>query len=186
MAWAKHTKFPLTDRDIRQFTKNGPTEDILNSVHNFPRRLENLASNISTHDTGPFPLYHPDLYHSDIIVNDSFRVLGVIDWEGACTVPWELVDPPLFLSIMPPAMDDPRNYKANRQPRDPDSIQHLKERAQYTQYVQEKERELKVDQKLSTIILNPAVQGLAYAMKVYLDPGKLGFYCNVLQPFSWS
>lgn len=89
-------------------------------------------------------------------------------------------------SILPPAMDDPRNYKVNGQPRDPDSIQVLKERAQYTQYIQEKEREFKMDQKLSTILLNTAAQGLAYAMKVYLDPGKLGFYCNVLQSFGSS
>lgn len=54
--------------------------------------------------------------------------------------------------------------------------------AQYAQFVQERERELGADQKLSTVLLNPAIQGLAYAMKVYLDPGKLGFYCTVLRP----
>lgn len=114
----------------------------------------------------------------------SFKVLGVIDWEGACTVPWELFEPPLFLENVPPAMDNPHNYKASGQPRDHDIILRLNERAQYVQYVQEKERELEADQMLSTVLLNPAAQGLAYAMKVYLDPGKLGFYCNVLQPFS--
>ncbi|RJE25089.1 Phosphotransferase enzyme family [Aspergillus sclerotialis] len=124
-AWAKHAKFPLSDRDIREFTKNGPTEEILSSIHNFPRRLRKLASRISINDIGPFPLYHPDFYHSNIIVDGSFRVLGVIDWEGACTIPWDLVEPPLFLGIVPPAMDDPRNYKENGQPWDEDSIQRL-------------------------------------------------------------
>ncbi|KAL4972149.1 hypothetical protein BDW66DRAFT_144807 [Aspergillus desertorum] len=55
----------------------------------------------------PFPLYHLDLYQSNITVDSTFQVHGAINWEGACTVPGGLVQPPLFLRVLPRAMDDP-------------------------------------------------------------------------------
>ncbi|KAL3456031.1 hypothetical protein BJX64DRAFT_271350 [Aspergillus heterothallicus] len=182
-AWATHAEFPLTDERIRNCMKGGPVEEVLSSIRDFPRRLHELASRIALYNEGPFPLYHPDLYQSNVIVDDSFRVLGVIDWEGACTVPWEMVQPPLFLSVLPRAMDDPSNYDASGGPKDQDSIQRLKERDEYVQYVGDAEKELGIDNMLSTVLSDGAIQGLAYAIKVYLDPGKMGFYCNALEPF---
>ncbi|KAL4756106.1 uncharacterized protein BDW70DRAFT_154447 [Aspergillus foveolatus] len=185
IAWAKHSKFPLTDDQIHRRTAgSGWSQEILDSIHNFPLRLRTLASKISVCDNGPFPLYHPDLYQSNIIVNSSFQVLGVIDWEGVCTVPWEVVQPPIFLTVLPRAMDDPDNYTADGEPKDRDTVQLLAETTEYAQYVRHAEQELKTDQRLSTILLNPCVQGLSYALKVYLDPGKMGFYCSVLESFT--
>ncbi|CEL03983.1 hypothetical protein ASPCAL05117 [Aspergillus calidoustus] len=183
LAWAKHAKFPTSDSDIRKFMQCGPVDDILSSIHKFPDGLRDLASKISACDNGPFPLYHPDFYHSNIIVDESFAVLGVIDWEGACTVPWELVEPPLFLCTVPPAMDSPNNYNADGQHKDINVIHRFRERAQYVQFVQEMEEELGMDQSLSRVLMDPDIQGLAHAIKVYHDPGKLGFYCNILKPF---
>jgi hypothetical protein len=40
-----------------------------------------------------------------------------------------------------------------------------------------------MDNKLSTTLNNHDVQNLAYAVRVYLDPGKLGFYDRVLETF---
>ncbi|KAL4931868.1 phosphotransferase family protein [Aspergillus undulatus] len=185
-AWAKYVKFPSTENDIRSRMSSGPVEEILSSIHTFPSLLHEIAGNISANDTGPFPVYHPDFYHSNIIVNPSFEVLGVIDWEGTCTVPWEMVEPPLFLGIVAPAMDDPRNYDENGRPKDADTKRRLEERVQYANYVQQWEERLKKDGKLSEILLNPDVQGLAHAMKVYIDPGKLGFYDRILKPFTSS
>ncbi|RHZ43885.1 uncharacterized protein CDV56_102637 [Aspergillus thermomutatus] len=183
-AWAKHAKFPLSDEDIRKLINGGPTDSILCLINAFPSCLREMACRVSANDNGPFLLYHPDFYQSNIIVDESFRVLGVIDWEGACTVPWELVEPPLFLSMVPPAMDDPRNYEANGQPKDFDSRRRLNERAEYAKYVQKKEEELKGDDKLSQVLLDPGAQGLAHAIKVYHDPGKLEFYCKAIDAHS--
>jgi hypothetical protein len=81
-------------------------------------------------------------------------------------------------------MDDPANYAANGEPKDRDTVRLLADTAEYARYVRDAEQKLKTDQRLSTILLNPCVQGLAYAMKVYLDPGKMGLYCKVLEPFT--
>ncbi|KAH1966864.1 hypothetical protein KXV80_003701, partial [Aspergillus fumigatus] len=164
-AWAKHAKFPLSDDDIKKLVNGGPIDSILSSINAFPDRLREVACRVSANNSGPFPLYHPDFYHSNVIVDESFKVLGVIDWEGACTVPWELVEPPLFLGIVPPAMDDPKNYEADGQPKDCNIRRRLSERAEYAEYVQKKEEEFNGDRKLSQILLNPDAQGLAHAIK---------------------
>lgn len=188
-AWARHAKFPSSEESIREIMRHSPSsirEKVLYSIQNFPKRLQELASGgrISTrNNTGPFPLYHPDLYHSNIIVDESYKVLGVIDWEGACTVPWEIIQPPLFLTTVPPAMDDTGKYGEDGRPKDLNTIRQYADVADYVRCVQEAEEGMGTDQTLSGIMLNPAVQGLAFALKVYLDPGKMGLYCNVLEPF---
>jgi len=60
-----------------------------------------MASRLSTSNEGPFLQYHDDSLHSNIIVDKNFSVAGIIDWEGACTVPWELVAFPEFLQAIP-------------------------------------------------------------------------------------
>ena len=186
-AWARHAKLPTSDSKIRQCMGNGPVEEVMRSIKDFPNCLERLACHISTtNDSGPFPLYHPDFYQSNIIVDEQFKVLSVIDWEGASTVPWELVQLPLFLGFLPPKMGDPNNYEPDGRPKDEDDRRRLHERSEYVKHVQAKEHELNTDRKLSGILLNPDVQALAYAIKVYLDPGKMGFYCEVLEPFDSS
>ncbi|GES58310.1 phosphotransferase enzyme family [Aspergillus terreus] len=185
--WAKQAKFPLPDEGIRSSMAGGPVEEIIESIKNFPRSLQNLANNIAgNNDDGPFPLYHPDFYHSNMIVDHKFRILGIIDWEGASTVPWEIVEPPLFLSKVPLGMDDPNNYHADGTPKDRSVIQRLHESGEYVKFVQAKEEEMGLDRKLSTTLLDSNIQGLAYAIKVYRDPGKLGFYCKILTPFNTS
>ena len=60
------------------------------------------------YNKGPFPLAHDDFLHSNIIVDeDNFDVTGIIDWEGACTVPWELIAFLDFLTAMPVSFDLP-------------------------------------------------------------------------------
>jgi hypothetical protein len=40
-----------------------------------------------------------------------------------------------------------------------------------------------IDDKLSATLNDQNFQNLAYAMRVYLDLGKLGFYHRVIEPF---
>ncbi|KNG83431.1 hypothetical protein ANOM_009700 [Aspergillus nomiae NRRL 13137] len=181
-AWARNAKFPSSDQAIREAMNGGPVEEVLSSVRNFPHYLRTVAHKISGTNDGPFSIYHPDFYHNNIIVGNDFKILGIIDWEGASTVPWELVEPPLFLSMVRPPMDDPNIYDCNGLPKEEESRRRLYERAEYIKYVLMKEEELNMDQKLSQTLLDPDIQGFAHAMKVYLDPGKLGFYCKILEP----
>lgn len=179
-------EFPLTEDEIKHQMRSGPVEEVLSSIRTFRSLLSEIAGNISANDTGPFPVYHPDFYHSNIIVDPSWEILGVIDWEGTCTVPWEMVEFPLFLGLVAPAMDDPKNYDEEGRPKDSDTKRLVEERAQYANYVQQWEQKLKKDDKLSETLLNPDIQGLARAMKVYIDPGKFGFYDRILKPFAFS
>ena len=182
-AWAIRAKFPTSEQSIRKSMGGGPVEEVLSSISNFPAHIKALASSLSSFDKGPFPIYHPDLYQSNVIVDDKFTVLALIDWQGACTVPWELVEFPLFLSTVPRAMDAAFNYDQNGQPKHADVRLRWKERAEYVQMVKAAETAMKKDAVLSRTLGNADVQGLAHAIKVYTEPGKLGFYDKILDPF---
>ena len=40
-------------------------------------------------ENDPFYLVHPDLHSSNVILDrNNFHVIGIIDWEGACTLPY--------------------------------------------------------------------------------------------------
>lgn len=122
-------------------------------------------------------------FHSNIIVDHRYRILGVIDWEGACTVPWELVEFPLFLETVPFPMDASWNYDENGEPLDGDTRQRWQERKEYVERVARVEAAEQVDDKLSATLGDQNFQNLAYGMRVYLDSGKLGFYHRVIEPF---
>ncbi|KLU90807.1 hypothetical protein MAPG_10658 [Magnaporthiopsis poae ATCC 64411] len=49
-------------------------------------------------DSGPFVLAHGGLQRWNMLFSDDFKLLAVIDWEWAQTVPLQLFLPPLFLS----------------------------------------------------------------------------------------
>ena len=38
---------------------------------------------------GPFPLAHNDLGVHNALFDENWELVGVIDWSGACVVPWE-------------------------------------------------------------------------------------------------
>jgi hypothetical protein len=126
---------------------------------------------------------HPDWLHSNIVVGHKYNILGVIDWDGAYTVPWELVEFSLFLETVPVPMDAPWNYDKNGQPLDEDTRQTWHERKDYVDRVAMFEDSEQMDHKLSTTLRNQNSQNMAYAIRVYLNPGKLGFYHKVLESF---
>ncbi|KAI9812698.1 MAG: hypothetical protein M1832_000355 [Thelocarpon impressellum] len=53
------------------------------------------------YDKGPFVLMHGDLSPANIIVDDDFRILAVLDWEWSQTIPLQLVVPPNWLTGLP-------------------------------------------------------------------------------------
>jgi len=49
-------------------------------------------------DKGPFVLNHMDLRSANIIVDESLRIQGIIDWEFTSTVPREVFTPPSWIT----------------------------------------------------------------------------------------
>lgn len=185
-AWADKAQFPYPVGDIRAAMGPGRlTEQIVSSVQSFPDQLRKLASCLApiSDAKGPFPLYHTDFLHSNILVDDQYRTVGVIDWEGACTVPWELVELPLFLNMVPKVLDAPWNYGEDGRPIDEELVVLQGDRAWYVGLVKESEKECDTDDRLSRTLGDGDVQGLAYAMRAFLDPGKIAEYVKVLEPF---
>lgn len=61
--------------------------EVFSSVSSFPNSIAKLADRLSICDQGPFPLCHGDFGHNNVIVDDDYEVLGVIDWEHAYAGP---------------------------------------------------------------------------------------------------
>ncbi|OAT13807.1 hypothetical protein BDBG_08936 [Blastomyces gilchristii SLH14081] len=182
-AWANHAKFPRRESDLRRQLPPNLSDDIIVSIQQFPCQLKKVTRQIVRLNTGPFPLCHMDYRHSNVIVEGDYNILSVIDWENACTVPWELMAFPLFLTIIPPPMDAPWNYDSNGLPKDQDVRQLWEEREDYVRMVQYAEEKQNVDNSLSTTLASQDIQSLASAVKLYLEPGKIGLYCKVLDCF---
>lgn len=60
----------------------GATSDLAAQIHH-------LAPFISRHDRGPFRIFHPDFALHNVIVDDEYNILSVIDWEFAFAGPFE-------------------------------------------------------------------------------------------------
>jgi hypothetical protein len=56
----------------------------------FVSLIGEVAPIISKHDHGPFRLVHGDFGHNNVIVDDNFNILSVIDWEGSFVGPAEM------------------------------------------------------------------------------------------------
>jgi hypothetical protein len=79
--------------------------------------------------------------------------------------------------------DAPWNYDENREPVDKDTRQTWREWKEYIEMVTRFVAAEGVDNKLSSTLNDQNFQILAYAMKVYLDLRRLGFYHRVIEPF---
>ncbi|CAK7238186.1 hypothetical protein SEUCBS140593_010412 [Sporothrix eucalyptigena] len=186
-AWADHTRFPRQSDEILDIMRGAPeAEQVLRAVDNFLSRFRAVAPrlvyrNDRNHDSGPFPLCHPDFLHSNIIVDDSnFDVLGIIDWEGACTLPLELVRFPRFLNALPRRFGRSDRYSEDGQPHDTDEQQRWHERHEYVQMVASLEAlERGGDHTLSACLADEHAQNLSYAMEAF-EGGKMGFYDQLL------
>ena len=155
------------------------SEKITAQIANFRLRVGQLASKIAVRDQGPFPLFHADYGHHNIVVDDDYNVLGVIDWEHACSVPWESIYFPWTLSVVPAPMV-PDNYDDDGIPKDCDTRATTDEQKEYIKKVQEVERKKGLSPLLSATLADRASQDLAYSMKLYVEDGICGQYTNIL------
>ncbi|CAK7232983.1 hypothetical protein SCUCBS95973_008442 [Sporothrix curviconia] len=186
-AWINHVHFPRRPDEILEIMRGAPeSEQVLRAVERFPSRLPAVASQLARRaghnsDRGPFPLCHPDFLHSNIIIagDTDFDVLAVIDWEGAYTLPLELVRFPRFLDLMPRRFGRPGRFGANGLPCDDDEQQTWHERHEYVRTVAALEQEAGSDGTLSACLADEHAQSLSYAMDAF-DGGKMGFYDQLL------
>ncbi|KAJ5349883.1 hypothetical protein N7541_007610 [Penicillium brevicompactum] len=179
-AWADSVKFKQNKDTIKHMMQRAPisAERMLAIIDNFPSQIKSMASRLSLCDKGPFPLSHEDFLHSNIMVDENtFDVTGIIDWEGACTVPIEFLTFPDFLTAMPMSFDLPGKYDQDGQPFDEEVREVWREREEYIEMV--KSAELS-DSLLSTCLSSKRAQALAYSYGAYSFIGKLGLYDQVV------
>ncbi|KAI5861921.1 hypothetical protein GGS23DRAFT_573791 [Durotheca rogersii] len=182
-AWAATIKYPYNEDYLRQSVPSSVVDEILKGVDEFPGRLAKLASSGKYFTSkGPFPIRHADLFHSNVIVTKTFNVLGVIDWEGACTVPWELVDAPCFLSTIPRLLNPPEQYDEAGRPLDSDEVGMWADEEAYAAMVREAERNAHADHRLSNMLADKDAQDLARTIHLF-PQGKAGFYGRALDYF---
>lgn len=62
--------------------KGGPVDEVLASILNFPQCLGSIASQISTIDNGPFPLYHPIFTRAISLWTETSRYLELLPGKG--------------------------------------------------------------------------------------------------------
>jgi hypothetical protein len=181
-AWADSVKFKWDNETITNMMQRGPisAEQMVAIIENFPSQIKAIASRLSLRNEGPFPLVHNDFLHSNIMVDEnSFDVTGIIDWEGACTVPCELIAFPDFLTTMPASFDLPQKYDQDGQPFDEELREMWRERGEYIEMVRLAERG--EDTLLSDCLSSERSQAIAYSYGAYSSVGKLGFYDRVMK-----
>ncbi|VUC23493.1 unnamed protein product [Clonostachys rosea] len=186
-AWATKKHFGASDDRLRALC--GPyADEIVPSVASFKKSVADIAKMISiAYDKGPFPLCHGDFGHNNIIVDNKYHILGVIDWESAFAGPWEIFGEfPLTVSVVPPEMNLPKDYDERGWPKDPTLAQRFMDREDYVDAVRrEEEGGQVVDHTLSNILQDTKRQHLITAMNLF-ENGKPGFYSKVVDYFLTS
>lgn len=90
LSWAAHAKFALND------TPDSGYDDFItcNAVEFLPRLEAAIARNKLVIDSSPhegcYYIVHPDLTPSNVLFDDKWDLVGVIDWEFAFTAPLEI------------------------------------------------------------------------------------------------
>lgn len=180
-AWADSVKFKLDKETITRMMQRSPmpAERMIAIIDNFPSQIKAMASQLSLFNEGPFPLDHDNFLHSNIMVDEnSFDVTGVIDWEGACTVPSEIIAFPDFLAAMPVSFDLPQNYGQDGQPLDEEVRETWRQRGEYIEMVKSAELQ---DSRLSACLSSKRSQAISYLYGAYTSVGKLGTYDRVIE-----
>lgn len=181
-AWAAKASFGLTEKRLREVSGTY-ADQIVPSVASFPASVARLASLLSVKDHGPFPLCHGDFGHNNTVVDDDYRILGVIDWEAAFAGPWELFATyPLSLRMVPATMDAPSNYDENGELINPAMKERAVAQHTYMNAVAFEESRLGGDEPLSKALRDVKRLELVTAMRLY-DTGKAGLYSKVVDNF---
>jgi hypothetical protein len=180
--WCAKAKFGLSND--RLYHACGPyAAELVPSIESFPMKLSVVASRLSRFDKGPFPLIHGDFGHNNVVLDDDYQIIGVIDWEKAFAAPWEIAgDFPLTLSTVPPAMDAPWNYDEKGKPIEPDLAKKFVDQETYITSIGDAEdaRGLMESPRLSKVLQDSCKQRLMTAMMRLYPSGKVGYYSNLV------
>lgn len=179
-AWADKTKFGMTNEQLREACGSHAPK-IIPSVSSFAKSIGELADTLSAHNHGPFPLCHGDFVHKNIIVDNNYDILGVIDWEMAFAGPWEIFgDSLLTLSTVPSAIDAPWNYNDDGSPRNADLIEQLADQKEYVEAVRQEENSNPRNiHHFSEALGDSRRQRMATAVRIYQD-GKIETYSKLI------
>ncbi|KAL4903205.1 hypothetical protein BDW74DRAFT_156853 [Aspergillus multicolor] len=162
-AWADNVKFKWNKETITRMMWRAPipAEQMVAIIENFPSQIKAMASRLSSCNERPFPLAHDHFLHSTIMVDENdFNVTGIIDLQGACTVPYELILFPEVLTAMPVSFDLPHKYDQDGQPFDEELQEVWRKRGEYIEMV--KSAELN-DSLLSACLSSKRTQAIAYS-----------------------
>lgn len=90
LSWANHAQFPLNDA-----LDSGYDDFVAGNAIEFIPHLQTaiiknqIAINSSPHE-GRYYIVHPDFTPSNVLFDDNWNLVGVIDWEFAFTAPLEI------------------------------------------------------------------------------------------------
>lgn len=132
-------------------------------------------------DRNPFPLCRGYFGHNNIIVDDTYHIIGVIDWKTAFAGPREIfADFPLTLSTVPPAMDAPGITNQDGSPKAADLTQKLADQEDCVEAVAAgKNRGGGDNHRLSETLRESQRRQLATTVRLYRN-GKPGWYNKVV------
>ena len=66
---------------VSEYLGGEESDRIEASILNFLLRVQELAATIPVRNHGPFLIVHNDFGHNNIVVDDNWNMLGVIDWD---------------------------------------------------------------------------------------------------------
>ena len=145
------------EQDPRRTTRPNP---------DFPKRIAAVADDISMQNTGPFALFHVDFGDHNILVDDDYNVVGVIDWAGAYVLPLEFAAIyPDLLYTLPEVFwrGSPLEMVAEEMSKSQRVLQR-----RYLEYVCQVEQKRGYKQKLS-VLLGSYSSTVALCVRLYCD-----------------
>lgn len=84
LAWATHN---ASFKNIHQLKD----PKLIRATESFPQRLKLTTETLMpARSSRTYPIVHPDFLMHNLLLDDSFEVVGVIDWEFAHTAPIEV------------------------------------------------------------------------------------------------
>ena len=144
-AWVEHTEYPTSEKKLRRMAPGAFQEELVAGPRNFKGAIEKFnQQNLLTIDNeGPFRLCHGDFGTHNLVINDKYDILGVIDWENSFAGPVNIFATfPISLSSTPQPADAPWLYDDQGIPLDEDTKIILAEQKLYTEAMRKAEEAL--------------------------------------------
>jgi len=94
LSWAAHAKFGNSDFLRGRLEDDDGLRSLKHAVISFPSRLKSAMEKTSSRNLttceNRYPIVHRDFLLHNILFDDTFNVVGVIDWEFAHSAPLEV------------------------------------------------------------------------------------------------